>query len=113
MLVALLLMPTGLRTQPAYAQPSSDKPAVVELTEAEADSVLARIDHLEIDLWECEQRAVLDSLYWQERLDLQEDAYERMLDAYKDERPGWLERLAKQPVVWLALGMWIGVRANQ
>ncbi len=110
-LVGLMLIATAHVTLPAYAQPSSGSP-VVELTVAEADSILATIDGLRIDLWETRELAAQDSLFYEERLALTEKAYEEMLDAYKEERPNWLERLAKQPVVWLAVGMWIGVQAR-
>jgi hypothetical protein len=111
-LAVLLLIAIGLSKPPAYAQPSSE-PSVVELSVAEADSILARIEHLEVDLWEARALAQQDSLFYEDRLRLQEQAYERMLDAYKDERPNWLERVLKHPSVWLALGMWIGVQAVQ
>lgn len=111
-LVGLLLIVTAHTTLPAYAQPSSPKPDVVELSVAEADSILATIDGLRIDLWETRELAAQDSLFYEERLALTEKAYEEMLDAYKADRPNWLERLAKQPVVWLAFGMWIGVQAR-
>lgn len=110
-LVVLLVSATAPQTQTAYAQPSSDEP-VVELTVSEADSILATIDDLEVRLWEAQALARQDSLYYEERLALQERAYEEILSAYKADRPGWLERLVKQPVVWLALGMWVGVQAN-
>jgi hypothetical protein len=73
---------------------------------------MAAIDDLEVALWECRQLARQDSLYYEDRLQLQEKAHKEILQAYKDERPGWLERLVKQPVVWLAIGMWVGVQAR-
>lgn len=112
MLAALLLSAIALAPLRAYGQPSSE-PAVVELSVAEADSILATIEELEIDLWECERLAAADSAFFEERLDLQERAYEQMLDAYRQDRPSWLERVLKQPVIWLGLGMYIGVQAGQ
>jgi hypothetical protein len=112
MLVALLLSAIALAPPAASAQSSSEPPAV-ELSVDEADSILATIQGLEIDLWEARELAAQDSAYYEERLRLQEETYERILDAYKEDRPGWLERTLKQPVVWLALGMWIGVQAQQ
>lgn len=111
MLALLLVTVTVLAIPAAYAQPSSEQP-VVELTVAEADSILARIDQLEVRVWELNRLSQLDSLYYEERLELVSQTYEEIVKAYKDEQPNWLERLAKQPVIWLALGMYIGVQAN-
>lgn len=112
-LVVLLLVLTlvGL-TRLSYAQPSSERSDVVELSVEQADSLLITIKDLEISLWECRELAAQDSLFAEERLELVEKSYEEILQAYRDDRPGWLERLVKQPVVWLALGMWIGVQAQ-
>jgi hypothetical protein len=111
-LVALLAIWLGLTSTPiSYAQPSSTPP-VVTFTLSEADSILARIDNLEVRVWELNRLAELDSLYYVERLESQAKVYEEIIKAYKDERPNWLERLAKQPVLWLALGMYIGVQAD-
>lgn len=111
-LAALLLSVTVLSAQPVYAQPSSERQESVVLSRAEADSVLTRMRMLEIDLWECESQARADSLHAEERLALRERAYEEIIDAYKDERPGWLERFVKQPVVWLAIGVYLGTQAH-
>lgn len=111
MLALLLVTVTVLAIPAAYAQPSSEQP-VVELTVAEADSILARIDQLEVRVWELNRLSQLDSLYYEERLELVSQTYKEIVKAYKDEQPNWLERLAKQPVIWLALGMYIGVQAN-
>jgi len=83
----------------------------VELSAAEADSIISHIDGLEIDLWECRALAANDSVYSADRLFRQERMYEEILQKYKDEQPNWLERTLKQPVVWLAIGMWLGVQA--
>ena len=85
--------------------------ALVELRATEVDSVISLIDSLEIDLWECRALASSDSAYSAERLARQERMYEEILQQYKDEQPNWLERTLKQPVVWLAIGMWVGVQA--
>ena len=111
LLAGLLVTATVLPTQTVSAQPSSDEP-VVELSVSEADSILKTIDDLEVELWESRALARQDSLYYEELLRLREQAYNEILQAYKDERPGWLERFVKQPVVWLAIGMWVGVRAR-
>lgn len=111
-LAALLLSLAVLSVPMAYAQPSSPRSENVVLTPAEADSVLTEILLLKIDLEECAAQARADSLYQEQRLRLQERAYEDMLEAYKEDRPGWVERAIKQPVLWLALGMWIGVQAQ-
>ena len=82
------------------------------LTEAEADSVLTEIKMLHVDIWELEQQAEADSLYAEKRLEMQERMYEDIIEVYKEDRPGWLERFVKQPVVWLAVGVWLGVQAQ-
>lgn len=113
LLVVLLLVLAllGAMTTPTRCdEPSS--PASVELSVSEAESLITLIDDLEIERWRLEQKAVIDSLYYEDRLARQEKLYEEIIESYKGERPGWLERLVKQPVVWLAIGMWVGVQAN-
>jgi hypothetical protein len=112
MLVALLLALTVLSVRPVYGQPSSPSSGSVVLTEAEADSVLTEIKLLHVDIWELERQAEADSLYYEKRLELQARAYEDIIEAYQEDRPGWLERFVKQPVVWLAVGVWLGVQAQ-
>jgi hypothetical protein len=110
-LVVLLLTANVPAVQTVCAQPSSTEP-VVELSVSEADSILKMVDDLEVELWEARALARQDSLYYEELLRLRAETYENVLQAYKGERPGWLERFVKQPVVWLAVGMWLGVQAK-
>lgn len=91
----------------------------VVLAPAEADSVIALIDELtlekrllEVDLWEARAVAHSDSVLADAQLRLQAQAYETMLQAYKEERDDWMSRLVKQPIVWFALGAWMGIQAQ-
>lgn len=110
-LVALLVSVTGPAMRTSSAQPSSSEP-VVELSVSEADSILKTIDDLEVRVWELTALAEQDSIYHEERLRLRTEAYETMLEAYREERPGWVERIVKQPIIWLTIGMWLGVQAQ-
>ena len=98
---------------------SLESEPVVELSTAEADSLLDLIDDqalriglLEADLWEARQLARSDSMVTSEKLELQERYYELIIEAYKDDRDNWIERLAKQPLVWFGLGVWLAGQAR-
>ena len=112
MVAGLVLALTILAVQPTYGQPSSSNSGSVVLTEAEADSVLTEIKMLHVDIWELERKAEVDSLNAEKRLEIQGNMYEDVIEAYKEDRPGWLEKFVKQPVVWLAVGVWLGVQAQ-
>ncbi len=117
MLLALLLALTI--PDRSYSGESATSGSVVELTVAEADSVIQLIDELtldlrlsRIDLAEAGALASVDSSLAAQRLDLTVRSYEVMLQAYKDERDNWVQRLVKQPMLWFVLGAWIGVQAE-
>ena len=100
---------------PSYSNGSNS----VVLTTAEADSIILTIDELTLevgllqaDLYEVTAGARADSALAADKLALARETYETILTAYKDDRDSWLKRLLKQPVLWLALGAWIGVQAR-
>jgi len=116
LVLALAASACGAKATPIDAEPSSSEPVV--LTAAEADSVLALIDDqglrlelLETDLWEARRLARADSTLAADQLRLQKQAYETMLEAYRDDRGNWLERAARHPLVWFALGVWLSGQA--
>ena len=81
--------------------------ADVCFTEAQADSVLTLIDSqrlqlrlTEIDLRESRQLARVDSTY-----------YGMVIKKYESERDSWFERAYKHPMLWFALGAYLGVQA--
>jgi len=118
--LSLVIAPTVTAGQTTDALNSSTASGnVVELSNAEADSLLDLIDDqdlrirlLEVDLWEARAFARNDSTLAARRLELTEQAYERMLDAYKEDRDNWVERLVKQPLVWFGLGVWLAGQAQ-
>jgi hypothetical protein len=118
--LAALMLPLQARGQETDAsRSSSESVPVVELSIAEADSLLDLIDDqnlrialLEIDLEEARRIAASDSTLAADRLRHQERSYEAIIEAYRDDRDNWLERMVKKPIVWLALGMWLGVQAQ-
>lgn len=108
---------TLLTAMPASSY-SNESDAVV-ITAAQADSTVALIDELtlesnllRIDLDECRRLAESDSTLAAQRLELVTTSYEVMLEAYKDDRDNWIERLVKQPIVWFAVGAWMGIQAK-
>ncbi len=116
---AIALMWTAAICVPSYANDSVSSDDVIELSVAEIDSTIQLIDELtldvrllEIDLREARSLSTMDSLLAAKQLDLTVQAYETMLQAYKDERDSWIQRIVKQPILWLAAGMWIGVQAQ-
>lgn len=87
----------------------------VTFSHAQAESLLALIDSktqhiagLEIDLWEARQLARADSVAAAERARIMQEYYDSLLS----QQPSWLDRTMKHPVVWLALGMYLGVQAS-
>lgn len=106
----------------AYANDASPRTAradSVVLSTAQGDSLVLMIDDLnlevklaEANLMECRADARADSALAAERLALAEKTYDEILSAYKKDRDSWLTRLLKQPVIWLAVGTWIGVQAK-
>jgi hypothetical protein len=118
--LALLMLPIRARGQATEGpNSSSESVPVVELSIAEADSLLDLIDEqglrialLEIDLQEARRIAASDSTLAADRLRHQERSYEAIIEAYRDDRDNWLERMVKKPIVWLALGLWLGVQAQ-
>jgi len=112
--IALLLCTAT--PSPSY---STDSDEVVELSVAQVDSTIALIDDLTLSLHlsglaldEAIAYAQADSAFAALKLDLTVDSYEVMLQAYKDDRDSWVERLIKQPIVWFAIGAWIGIQAK-
>ena len=63
---------------------------------------------IKIDLWEVRELARVDSLYAAERLRLTREMFEAQLRA---ERGPWYERIFKHPVLWVSIGMYVGVQA--
>lgn len=111
------IVASGQTTGAPNFSPESEH--VVELSTAEADSLLDLIDDqalhiglLEADLWEARRLARSDSVATSEKLELQERYYELIIEAYKDDRDNWIERLAKQPLVWFGLGVWLAGQAR-
>lgn len=118
LVLTIALTATSVRAIDAPNSSAASEP-VVELSTAEADSVLDLIDDqelrirlLEIDLEETRRLAAIDSTLAATRLELTREAYEEIIQAYKDDRDNWLERMAKKPVVWLAIGLYLGVQAD-
>jgi len=105
MLVLLLALTSKL----SYCDESD---ATVVLTEAQADSLINQLDDLEIRLWEQARYAQIDSLSAATQLRLQAENYEAIIEQYRGDRDNWLEQIMKHPVVWMALGMWIGANAR-
>lgn len=83
------------------ATPSCAEPVV--LSAAEADSVMAAMDRLEVGLWECREQARVDSTLAAAELAI----YERALD---EQRGSWLDRLLADPRLWFVLGAWVGLQ---
>ena len=86
----------------------SDEPVV--LSAAEADSILDMIDDqglriqlLEIDLWEQRRMTEVDSTLAATRYHIKELEVEAL-------RGNVFTRFFKHPVVWLALGVWLGAQ---
>ena len=118
--LALLTLPLRARGQEIDTPNSSSASEhAVELSIAEADSLLDLIDDqglrialIEIDLQEARRIAASDSTLAADQLRHQERAYEAIIEAYRDDRDNWLERMVKKPIVWLVLGLYLGVQAE-
>ena len=69
------------------------------------DTLANEVRLLEIDLDEARKLHEIDKYYW----GLREQMYKRAL---ADAREAWYVRLAKHPVVWVTIGMLVGVQAS-
>lgn len=117
-----LNMPRRLRTLSAVLMLAAvlsvsncSVPSVAEvvLTDQEADSLIAHISaqdsiliELEYNIWAAVDIAVLDSTLQSERLVATTEMYEQLL---AESTPGFLERIFRWPVLWLAIGVWVGL----
>ena len=117
--LSLLTLAIQANGQPADASYYSAESEKVELSVAEADSLLdliddqrLEIDLLRADLYESRALAASDSTLAADRIDLLRDSYEHMLDAYKADRDNWVERITKSPLVWFGLGVWLAGQAK-
>lgn len=86
----------------------SDEPVVLSV--AEADSILDLIDDqglriklLEVDLWEQRRMAQVDSTLAATRYEIQKQEVKAL-------RGNAITRFLKHPVIWLALGVWLGAQ---
>lgn len=120
-LIALLLSSClMLPRSSAYADDSTPKPTSEGLSQAEAAQAFDLISQqdetialLRLDLAAARSHASIDSTLHARELELLTRSYEEMLAAYKSSRPGFLERLVKQPIIWLALGTYFGSQATR
>ena len=107
LLIALVLLV-------ATPRPScSDDSANIELSTAQVDSTIAVIDDLRLDLRLCqidklelEMKAHEDSVFAARKLEITKQFYEGYID---DIEGNWIGRLIQHPVVWLAVGVWVGL----
>jgi len=81
---------------------------MVWFTPAEAGSLLVLIDTQRIDLWEIRKLAALDSSWAVEREHILQQRY----DALLKQQDNWFERAVKHPMLWLVLGLYLGVNAE-
>ncbi len=100
----------------AYADDSLTKPLDAEETDQLYD-LLTRQDEelalLRIDLRAMQEHAAIDSMLAARERELLIEGYEVIIDGYKKSRPSFLERLVKEPIIWLALGTWFGSQATR
>lgn len=99
--LALLILVTS---SPTYSTASG--PANVPTTETVLDTVVRYTLELEADVWELQQLARLDSL----RHAIEIESYQ---DRLKEARGTWYERIIKHPVVWVTIGMYVGIVASR
>ncbi len=115
-LVVVLLTAMALTSSPAYADDSPTKPLDAEETDQLYDLLTQQDDELallRIDLRAMQEHAAIDSMLAARKLELLVEGYEVIIDGYKKSRPSFLERLVKEPIIWLALGTWFGSAATR
>lgn len=117
-LASVMLVSTALCviSGPSYSTESASTApdTTIVLTTAQADSLLQLIDSqalqlelLRIDLREARALAQVDSLM----VDQYRAHYERIIALYQAEQPSWWSQALRSPVLWLALGGYLGVQA--
>lgn len=76
------------------------------------DSLEVEIALRDIRLAYADSTRIAEREYFEEEINIQSEARKRIIKACKESEPSFVERLIKQPVIWLALGVWLGVQAN-
>ncbi len=106
--LGLLLLGSSCASVAQRVDDTSYSDESVVLSAAEADSILdmiddqgLRIELLEVDLWEQRRMAEVDSTLAATRYHIKELEVEAL-------RGNVFTRFFKHPVVWLALGVWLG-----
>lgn len=107
-LLALSILLLSLMS-PSLSYSQRSEPAApettVELTTSQLDSIVTHIGLLEADLYEERQLRALDNSINARKLELYKAAL-------KAQREPWYERLAKSPVLWVTIGMYVGLQAS-
>ena len=103
MLLTLSILLASLGSpSPTYSQGYASAEDATSLVDTLANEVRL----LEIDLDEARKLHEIDKYYWELRVQM----YERAL---ADAREAWYVRLATSPIVWVTIGMLVGVQASQ
>ena len=92
----------------------------VTLTKAEADSLVVLIDDLDlevrllrIDLRQVGRKAAVDSTLMAERMRLQQQTYEQIIELHKREKENFIVRALKPPAIWFMVGAYAGLQATR
>lgn len=107
-LLALSILLVSL-TSPSLSYSQKPEPVepktTIELTTSQLDSIVTHVGLLEADLYEEKQLRALEN-------DLNARKLELYRAALKAQREPWYERLAKSPVLWVTIGMYVGLQAS-
>lgn len=101
LLLSLMNPSLSYSQRPELAAPET----TIEVTTSQLDSLVTHVSLLEADLYEERQLHVLDNSINARKLELYKAAL-------KAQREPWYERLAKSPVLWVTVGMWVGLQAS-
>jgi len=100
------------------ADSAASDSTVVEISAAQADSLVNLIDDLDlevallrVDLNAASRRAEMDSTMAARRLMLQRHHYEQVIDIYKKDREHFIIRALKHPAIWFMVGAYAGLQA--
>ncbi|KPK44905.1 MAG: hypothetical protein AMJ65_01670 [Phycisphaerae bacterium SG8_4] len=74
------------------------------------DSLDTEILLRDIRLAHADSVAAIREEYWRDEVRLQEESRERILDACRDKEEHWALRLVKEPLLWLAIGIYLGAQ---
>ena len=76
------------------------------------DSLEVEIALRDVRLVYADSTRIAEREYLEEEIRIQRESRERIIKACETSQPSFLDRLVRQPVIWMALGVWLGSQVH-